>query len=131
MFKKSLLLCFVALSAASCDISNDQPSNCPAVIGVSTVAVSGPTTATVDQTINLNVSYKTKKNCGDFHSFYKEVNGLEKTITVNTIYDACDCDEVVTTEIAPYAFKEAAAGVYVLKFKETNTTFITHTITVE
>jgi len=131
MLKKSIFLCFLALSIAGCDISSDEMNNCPTIIGVSTVAVAGPTTAAVDETINLNVSYKTKKNCGGFQTFFKEVIGLEKIVTVNVIYDYCDCDEVVTTEVQPYAFKESTAGVYVLKFKETNTTFITHTVTVE
>lgn len=131
MLKKTITLAFLALSIASCDLSSDSPGTCATIIGVATEAVEGPTTAAINETITLNVSYQTTSNCGGFQSFYKQGTGLEKIITVNTVYDACNCDEEVSIEVEPYAFKESVAGVYVLKFKESNSTFVTHTVTVE
>lgn len=128
------VLSFVLGTLASCDIGDSvNTSSCPTVIGISATAVTGPTEAQVNEEISLPVSFKIASACGDFNRFYVDPNGLpsERTITVNATYDACDCDNVYTTETEPYKFKAATAGTYTLKFKTTNTTFVTHVVTVE
>jgi hypothetical protein len=133
MFKKISLGVFLALFISSCDPAGSGGNNCPQTIGVSTSAVTGPIEAAVDVAINLEVSYITKKNCGAFVSFFKDLSPspLTEIITVNASYDVCSCDEVVSTEKQIYVFKKSIPGIYILKFRETNTTFIEHTITVQ
>lgn len=133
MFKKISLVALIAVVFASCDITERNTNSCPVIIGVSTTAVTGPIDAGIDQTINLEVSYKGKVNCGGFSSFFKNpsVDPLVDIITVNTTYDACACDEVETVEKQNYAFKKSTAGVYIVKFKKTNSEFIEHTVTVQ
>lgn len=133
MFKKISLVALMAVVFANCDIKETNSSSCPVIIGVSTTAVTGPVEAAVNETVNLEVSYKTKASCGSFSSFYKNpsVEPLIDIITVNTVYDACACDEVESIKTQNYAFKKSAAGVYIVKFKKTNEDFIEHTITVQ
>ena len=133
MFKKISLIAFVTLLLASCDISREESSSCPVVIGVRATSVTGPSETAVDVPIILEVSYKTKKNCGDFASFYSSASSgpLSDIITVNVNYDACSCDEVESTEKENYTFKKSLPGIYQVKFKETNETFIVHTVTVQ
>lgn len=133
MFKKISLGLILVLLFNSCDLGGDGSNNCPLTIGVATSAVTGPIETPADVAINLEVSYKTKKTCGLFVSFFKELNPspLIEIITVNTSYDACSCDEVVSTEKQIYIFKKSVPGIYILKFRDTNTTFIEHTVTVQ
>ena len=133
MFKKISLIAFTAVLFASCDIGSTGSSSCPAVVGVPALAVTGPTEAVVDVPILLEVSYKTKKNCGDFYSFYKneDLQPMVDIVTVNTTYDACSCDEVESTQKSNYTFKKSIPGTYLIKFKKTNETFVEHTVTVE
>jgi hypothetical protein len=132
MFKKISLVALVAILVSSCELS-ENVINCPTTVGVVTTAISGPTEAAIDVPVDLEISFETKKNCGGFQLFYinPSDNVLVDIITVNTIYDECNCDEVLSVEKVNYAFKKSTAGVYVVKFRASNTTFIEHTITVQ
>jgi hypothetical protein len=133
MLKKITLLVLSLGLFTACEISERNSNSCPVIIGVPTTAVTGPTETTVNTTITLEVSYKTKKNCGGFSSFYKNPssNPLVEIITVNTYYDACACDQVESIDKRDFSFKKSTPGVYVVKFKKTNEEFIEHTVTVE
>ena len=133
MFKKISLIAFVAVLFASCDIGSENSASCFTIVGVSTVSVTGPTETTINTPILLEVTYKGKKNCGGFESFFKNVslNPSVDIITVNTSYDPCACDEKITNEKANYTFKKAEPGEYLVKFKATNDTFIEHNVTVQ
>jgi hypothetical protein len=133
MIKKISLIAFLSVFFISCDIGSTTTTNCPAIIGVAATAVVGPTEAAIDESILLEVSYKTKKNCGAFSAFFDNSfpSPLIDVVTVNVFYDACACDEIETVEKSNYTFKKSAAGVYVVRFKKTNDTFVEHTVTVE
>ncbi|WP_396177017.1 hypothetical protein [Flavobacterium sp.] len=133
MFKKISIVALATVLFASCDPSSNTTSNCPVIIGVPTTLVTGPTTTAVNVPINLEVSYKAKANCGDFTTFFKEFTSdpLIELITVNNSYDSCSCDEVETVQKRIYIFQKTVPGVYILKFKDSNTTTIDHTVTVQ
>ena len=128
--KSILFVLFSAVAFSSCDVGATDSSTCPQVIGLGTTAVTGATTAAVNETIALNVTY-TKSSCATFSSFYEINEGENKIITVNVQVDSCACtSEETVNETKIYNFKRTAAGTYVLKFRVTNSTFITHTIVV-
>lgn len=132
MFKKISLVAFLAILFSSCDVSENIVS-CPTIVGVATTAISGPTETAINVPIDLEISYKAKKDCGGFKLFFDNPseNPLVDIITVNTTYDECNCDEVQSVEKVNYSFKKSTAGVYVVKFRATNTTYIEHTVTVQ
>ena len=133
MFKKISLIAFVAVLFASCDISDTNSSSCPIIIGVATTEVTGPVETAVNAPIILEVSYKTKKNCGSFSSFFKNesVDPMVDIITTNTYYDQCNCDEVESVQTENYTFKKSEPGTYVVKFKKTNESFVEYAVTVQ
>jgi hypothetical protein len=133
MIKKISLILFLSVFFICCDVASITTTNCPAIIGVSATAVVGPTEADIDESILLEVSYKTKKNCGVFNAFFDNSfpSTLIDVVTVNVLYDACACDEMETVEKTNYTFNKSEAGVYVVRFKKTNDTFVEHTVTVE
>ena len=128
--KSILFILLAAVTFSSCDISGNDAHSCPQIIGIGTTAVTGPATAAVNETIVLNVAYQ-RSSCATFSDFY-EVNEIDaKIITVNVQVDPCACtSEETVNESKNYNFKRATAGTYVLKFKKTNTTFVTYTIVV-
>ncbi len=122
----------LSISLTSClGDSNNSPNECYYTIYVGVTDVTGPTTATVNQQITLDVTFNVADSCGSFQAYYEEpTNTNEKTITVLAKYLGCDCTAGVVTKTVPYNFKAQATGTYVLKFKITNTTFKTVTIVV-
>lgn len=132
---KMLFLLFLVGGITACDVSDDNANNSPQYVYVATTGVTGPVTATVNQEIILNVSFKVDSDCGTFYSFFEEgITTTERTITVLAQYFGKNCEELPITRSAPYIFKASAAGTYVLKFKVdnlgTSTSFITQTIVV-
>jgi len=131
-----LLFLFLIGSITACSVSDDTANDGPVYIYVPVTAVNGPTTATVNQEITLNVSYRVETTCGIFHSFYQEGGtNTEPLITILAQYTRGeDCETIPTTKIAPYKFKATAAGTYILKFRYKNgitaDSFVTQTIVV-
>lgn len=131
---KLVLFLFLIGGITSCDVGSDSNSG-PVYLYVATTGVSGPVTAAVNVEISLDVTFQVTSNCGTFHSFYEEGTVAERTITVLAQYDtAADCDKTAVTRVAPYKFRSAVPGTYVLKFRVNNGTtsdsFITKTIVV-
>ncbi|MFY0482919.1 hypothetical protein ACI6PS_09940 [Flavobacterium sp. PLA-1-15] len=132
LIKNVLGILFVLGTFTSCSLDDGKEQNCSQVIGASTLEVTGPTEAAVNEEITLTVSYKIASTCGDFYAFNNQtVNATEKKIGVLVTYDVCNCDNVLSIATEPYKFKVATAGVYKLKFAITNEVFLTHTVTVE
>lgn len=83
----------------------------------------------------IGFPYKVKfivmNGCGGFGSFEETVAG--NTVTVNVIakYEGCVCTEAIEVKEAVYSFNPTAPGTYTLRFRNTEDTFITKTITVE
>lgn len=128
--KTFLLVSFIMI--ASCDVGIDDNQNvCSYIAGVGTTQVTGPVTAAVNEEITLTTTFSVANNCGSFYLF-NETNGSnnDKNITINARFDGCNCNDIPVVKTEPYKFKAISPGVYNLKFKKTNTEFITHTITV-
>ena len=132
LIKSATGILFIAALFTSCDVSNySNVSNCPVLLAVPVTAVTGPTTAAVNEEITFNVSYKSRANCSDFSAFHKQSLANQRTITATVTYDACACtDSIVSTRTEAFKFKEATAGVYELKFKKEADGFVNHTVTV-
>jgi hypothetical protein len=127
---KITFLFFSLLMLSGCDVGSDEQKCHSDSIGVGVTAVTGPETAAVDETITLNVAFKVLNDCGSFQVFNKAATEDATIITVNVQYDGCSCGATDLDRTAPYTFKASVPGVYVLKFRITNSTYITHTITV-
>jgi hypothetical protein len=133
MFKKIIFLFLSVLAVASCDVASTRDITCPELIAVETTAISGSTSTAVNVSIDLEISYKAKKNCGGFELFFVNPSQdlLVDILTINTSYDGCKCDEIETVEKVNYPFTKSLPGVYLVKFRKTNTTYIEHTVTVQ
>ncbi|MFY0482232.1 hypothetical protein ACI6PS_06455 [Flavobacterium sp. PLA-1-15] len=68
--------------------------------------------------------------CGEFGSF-EEIIGDSTTVKVIAKYEGCVCTEALEIKEAVYSFNPTASGTYTLRFKNSEDTFITKTVTVE
>ncbi len=121
------LVLFVSAGFVSCD-NDDEP-----VVQTKTAfvtAVTGATTAAVNQEISLEVTYSVENNCGVFNKFIETTTENTKTIEVQTKYEGSNCGTTVATKKTSYKFKSTVAGTFILKFKKSATEFVTQTIVV-
>lgn len=122
------LVLFVAAGFTACS-NDDEPQK--VITKKSFVTeVTGPTTGTVNQELTLEVSYAVDNSCGIFNKFVETASENTKTIEVESKLEGIGCDATPTIKKTPYKFKATAEGTYILKFKKTETEFITQTIVV-
>ncbi|PRZ26223.1 hypothetical protein [Flavobacterium granuli] len=120
------LVLFVAAGFTACS-NDDEPQK--VVTKKSFVTeVTGPTTGKINQELSLEVSFTVENNCGTFNKFVENTVENTKTIEVESKFEGIGCDATPLTKQTPYKFKATAEGTYILKFKKSETEFITQTI---
>lgn len=76
------------------------------------------------------VKFIVMNGCGGFGSF-DEIIGDSTTVKVIAKYEGCVCTEALEIKEAVYSFNPTAPGTYTLRFRTSEDTFITETVTVE
>lgn len=108
---------------------DEQP--CVSFSKARVIKLEGPITASVNQEIPLTVSFSCNNGCGQFGNFEESTFGNTTTIVLNAKYEGCVCTQDIPTRQTLYTFKRTQTGTYILKFWETESSFLTHTITVQ
>jgi hypothetical protein len=125
-----LLPAFVLFSFLFTGCVKSEENVCDYQVKAYPSSVTGATTATVNQEIDLTVSFGVVNSCGNFGAFTESTVGNITTVDVSIKYTGCTCNQTPVMRTTVYKFKRAVAGTYTLKFYQTDTTFITYTITV-
>lgn len=125
-----IFLFFVFIIFYSCSLENNTNSNCIYYEGTSTTAVEGPSETTRNVPIDLTVTFNVYNSCGQFYLFHEEPITNGKIITVNAVYEGCDCTQALYQRTKNYTFSSSTTGSFLLRFKLTNATYIDKTITV-
>ena len=125
--KAVALVLFVTAGLASC--SNDDET---AIVTKQTLVteVTGPTVAKVNEEITLEVTYAVESNCDVFNNYVEKTAENTTTIAVETRLEGTACEKTPATKKATYKFKAVKEGTHILKFKKSETEFVTQTIIV-
>ena len=98
----------------------------------SVAGVVGPATGRVNEIVPLSVSFQVDRGCGQFHQFIVErVAGTTHTVQAQARYEGCGCRQVAPTLQATYPFQATHPGVYEVQFRQSDTSFVTHTVRVQ
>lgn len=77
------------------------------------------------------VNFVVMNGCGGFGSFEETVAGNIVTVNVIAKYEGCICTEALELKEGVYSFNPTSPGTYTLRFRNSEDTFITETVTVE
>lgn len=119
-----------ALTLSSC-FKDPVEEECTSYHSAPVKKVEGPSTAGVNQEIDLAVSFTCFNGCGEFGTFEKLTVGDTLHINVLAKYEGCVCTQALEEHQATYKFKAAQAGTYYLKFRQAENNILTDTITVQ
>lgn len=128
-FRLHTIALLLIVSAAFTSCMNDDVPNEITLGDARVTAASGPDTAAINEEITINLTYNVDNTCGHFNGFVKTTEENTTTVIVEAFYDDTDCGGNIVNLVA-YKFKEVKAGTYILKFKKSETEFITKTIVV-
>lgn len=122
--KLKLILSTLLLVVFSC--SKEEPENkCIENRIAYVTSINSPSSGTVNENINIEVSYGVNNGCGNFGKFIETGSGNTKIIEVEARYEGCICTMDAPIRKTNYVFKTQISGNYILKFKSSSTEYIT------
>jgi hypothetical protein len=142
--KKIIPLCllssyFLLSGITSCskeDVNNQKDSMnlaapCLNWKSAPTISINGPTTAAVNEQVNVKVRIGVINGCGSYAGVEQQPNG--NTINYKAIakYEGCLCTANAPIVEGTHMFRATQAGTYILKFWKTDTSTVNHTIVVQ
>ena len=115
----------------SCNNDDDKSNECIEYEVGYVTSVNSPPTGTVNETINLEVSFGVFNGCGFFEKFIEIENENIKTIELEVKYEGCVCTQEATIRTVNYEFITQVPGNYELRFKSNETDYITVNLLIE
>ncbi|MFB9080880.1 hypothetical protein ACFFLS_22295 [Flavobacterium procerum] len=130
--KSVLVVLFLSISFASCSNDNDEKTPVPTTKAALVTEIKGPATGKVNDELSYDVTYVVDNACAEFDKISEVTIGDVKGLQVIAKYPS----QICTTEIpAPkktvYKFKATAKGTFEIKFKKSETEFLTQKVVIE
>jgi hypothetical protein len=133
--KSVLVVLFLATVLVSCsnDKDEDQPIAPEFIIKASLATeVKGPATGKVNEELSYDVTYIVDNACGEFSKISTVTIGTEKGLQVETKYSTGPCTmQVPEPKKTIYKFKATEKGTFEIKFKKSETEFVTQKVVIE
>ena len=131
MKTKSLLTLILSIVFFISCSDNDE-NNCINFEEMANVtAAEAPDVATVNEPIDVTVTFSVDNACGEFADFNVSTSGTTRTIDVLAVYEGCACAQVITSRSATYTFTPEQSGEHTLRFTSGTDEFIEETILIE
>lgn len=120
---------FVLFSAFSCSKESDNArlATTPAPV----TAVEAPQTASLNETVTLEVTFTVNNGCGRFGQFKETVDGKTYTIAVQPVYVGEICTQALVNLKENYSFTPTQPGTYTFRFWSGPDDYIIKTIVVQ
>lgn len=125
----SFFTCFILLLFGC--IKKQDEKKCLSYIKAPVTKIEGPSTASVNQEIDVTVSFGCFNGCGQFGNFEETITGNTTLINVNAKYEGCICTQDAPIRKTSFKFKKSQTGTYELKFLQSENIYLTHTIIVQ
>ena len=123
---------FISLSVLFLSCSRKHHSNnCISYNQAPVSNIEGPKSGSVNQVIDITVSFDCINGCGQFGRFEQTSKDNTTLIKVIAKYEGCVCTDNMPTLQSIYKFKAKKSGTYLLKFLQADNVYLTDTIVVK
>ncbi|KAF2518021.1 hypothetical protein [Flavobacterium foetidum] len=130
--KSVLVVLFLSIAFVSC--SNDDDEKTPVVTtkAAFVTEIKGPTTGKVNDELSYDVTYVVDNACAEFDKISEVTIGDVKGLQVIAKYPSEVCtQQVPDPKKTVYKFKATAKGTFEIKFKKSETEFLTQKVVIE
>lgn len=122
----------LATAFVSCNNDDDEQVNNVNTRAASVTEINGPTTGKVDVELSYEITFVADNACAEFDNISATTIGKEKGLQVEVKYPSEICTmQVPTPKKTIYKIKPTAKGTFELKFKKSETEFITQKVVIE
>ncbi|AWK05467.1 hypothetical protein HYN56_14960 [Flavobacterium crocinum] len=130
--KSVLVVLFLSIAFVSC--SNDDDEKTPVVTTKAALVteIKGPATGKVNDELSYDVTYTVDNACAEFDKISEVTIGDVKGLQVIAKYPSEVCtQQVPEPKKTVYKFKATAKGTIEIKFKKSETEFLTQKVVIE
>ncbi|OXE99123.1 hypothetical protein BC749_102656 [Flavobacterium araucananum] len=131
--KLVLVVLFLSIGIISCSNDDDKPNTPEPTTKNSLVTeVKGPATGKVNEELSYDVTFIVDNACGEFNKITDVTIGTVKGLQVQAKYPSEVCtQQVPDPKKTVYKFKSTTKGTFEIKFKKSETEFITTKVVIE
>ena len=131
-FKSALVVLFLSTVLISCSNDDDKVVDNGTTKAALATEVKGPANGKVNEELSYDVTFIVDNACGEFSKISEVTIGTEKGLQVIAKYPAGVCtQQVPDPKKTVYKFKSATAGTFDIKFKKSETEFVTAKVVIE
>lgn len=131
-FKSALVVLFLSTVLISCSNDDDKVVDNGTTKAALATEVKGPATGKVNEELSYDVTFIVDNACGEFSKISDVTIGTEKGLQVVVKYPTGVCtQEIPEPKKTAYKFKSATAGTFDIKFKKSETEFVTAKVVIE
>jgi hypothetical protein len=130
--KSVLVVLFLTTAFVSCSNDDDVKTTNPTTKVALVTEVKGPATGKVNEELSYDVTFIVDNACGEFNKISEATIGAVKGLQVEAKYPSEVCtQQVPDPKKTVYKFKSATKGTFEIKFKKSETEFITTKVVIE
>lgn len=131
--KSVLVVLFLSLAVVSCNNDDDEAETpIPVAKAAFVTEVKGPATGKVNDELSYEVTFVVDNACGEFDKISEVTLGTVKGLQVEAKYPSAVCtQQVPAPKKTTYKFKSAAKGTFDIKFRKSETEFITTKVVID
>jgi len=130
--KSVLVVLFLVTALISCSNDDDKVVDNGTTKVALVTEVKGPATGKVNEELSYDVTFVLDNACGEFSKISEVTIGAVKGLQVEVKYPSQVCtQQVPEPKKTVYKFKSATKGTFEIKFKKSETEFITTKVVIE
>ncbi|MDQ8014936.1 MAG: hypothetical protein REI96_20995 [Flavobacterium nitrogenifigens] len=133
--KTVLVVLFLSIGFVSCSNDDDKdqtPAPTPTTKAALVTEIKGPATGKVNDELSYDVTYTVDNACAEFDKISEVTIGSVKGLQVIAKYPSEVCTmQVPEPKKTVYKFKATAKGTFEIKFKKSETEFLTQKVVIE
>ncbi|HEY1193324.1 hypothetical protein [Flavobacterium sp.] len=130
--KSVLVVLFLSLAIVSCSNDDDEKTPAPTTKAALVTEIKGPATGKVNEELSYEVTYVVDNACAEFDKISEVTIGDVKGLQVIAKYPSEVCtQQVPDPKKTVYKIKPTVKGTLEIKFKKSETEFLTQKVVIE
>jgi hypothetical protein len=130
--KSVLVVLFLSIAFVSCNNDDDDSVDSAKTKTAFVTEIKGPATGKVNDELSYDVTFIVDNACGEFNKITETTIGSEKGLQVEAVYASELCtQQVPDPKKTVYKFKSATKGTFEIKFRKSETEFLTQKVVIE
>ena len=130
--KSVLVVLFLSIGFVSCSNDDDNNTPAPTTKAALVTEIKGPTTGKVNDELSYDVTYVVDNACAEFDKISEVTIGSEKGLQIIAKYPSEVCtQQVPDPKKTVYKFSSKVKGTFEIKFKKSETEFLTQKVVIE